>query len=52
VSFVLLRNVSGWLRSRYSSFFAWFGRISLELFLAQYHIWLAADADGEHFRLA
>ena len=31
---------------RYSSFFAWFGRISLELFIGQYHIWLAADTHG------
>ena len=51
VSFVLLRNVSGWLRSRYSSLFAWFGRISLELFIGQYHIWLAADTHGEYFLL-
>ena len=50
VSFVVMRNTFGWVRSRYSSFFAWFGRISLELFLAQYHIWLAADADGRFFQ--
>ena len=36
----------GILRTRYSSFFAWFGRISLELFVCQYHIWLAADTHG------
>jgi hypothetical protein len=29
----VLRNVFGPLRVRYSSFFAWFGRISLELFI-------------------
>ena len=46
ISYVLLRNVSGWLRSRYSTLFAWFGKISLELFICQYHIWLAADAYG------
>ena len=42
----MLRNISGVLRTRYSSFFAWFGRISLELFISQYHIWLAADTHG------
>lgn len=36
----------GILRTRYSTFFAWFGRISLELFVCQYHIWLAADTHG------
>ncbi|XP_050419398.2 N-acetylneuraminate 9-O-acetyltransferase isoform X1 [Patella vulgata] len=46
VSYIFLRNVPGWLRTRYSSFFAWFGRISLELFITQYHIWLAADTHG------
>ncbi|VDI02333.1 Hypothetical predicted protein, partial [Mytilus galloprovincialis] len=46
VSFILIRNVPGWLRTKYSSFFAWFGKISLELFISQYHIWLAADTHG------
>lgn len=45
-SFILIRNVPGYLRSAYSAFFAWFGRISLELFIGQYHIWLAADTKG------
>lgn len=31
VSFIILRNVSGLLRMRYSIFFAWFGKISLEV---------------------
>lgn len=48
VGFILLRNMFGFLRCRYSSFFAWFGRISLELFISQYHIWLAADTHGNH----
>nr|NP_001259226.1 uncharacterized protein Dmel_CG2938, isoform C [Drosophila melanogaster]NP_001284847.1 uncharacterized protein Dmel_CG2938, isoform D [Drosophila melanogaster]NP_570085.1 uncharacterized protein Dmel_CG2938, isoform B [Drosophila melanogaster]ACL88964.1 CG2938-PB [synthetic construct]AAF45907.1 uncharacterized protein Dmel_CG2938, isoform B [Drosophila melanogaster]AAL39645.1 LD22456p [Drosophila melanogaster]AGB95072.1 uncharacterized protein Dmel_CG2938, isoform C [Drosophila melanogaste len=46
VGYVVLRNISGILRTRYSAFFAWFGRISLELFVCQYHIWLAADRHG------
>ncbi|CAK8690462.1 unnamed protein product [Clavelina lepadiformis] len=45
-SFILIRNIPGYLRSGYSSFFAWFGKISLELFVGQYHIWLAADTKG------
>nr|XP_027211250.1 N-acetylneuraminate 9-O-acetyltransferase-like [Penaeus vannamei] len=44
--YIILRNMIGILRTRYSSFFAWFGRISLELFVCQYHIWLAADTHG------
>lgn len=46
IGYVVLRNISGILRTRYSTFFAWFGRISLELFVCQYHIWLAADRHG------
>uniref|UniRef100_A0A8C5NES2 Cas1p 10 TM acyl transferase domain-containing protein n=1 Tax=Gouania willdenowi TaxID=441366 RepID=A0A8C5NES2_GOUWI len=40
------KNIPGYARSLYSSFFAWFGKISLELFICQYHIWLAADTKG------
>ncbi|CAG9761705.1 unnamed protein product [Ceutorhynchus assimilis] len=46
VSYLFLRNVSGMLRTRFSTFFAWFGEFHLELFLSQYHIWLAADTHG------
>ncbi|XP_043225146.1 N-acetylneuraminate 9-O-acetyltransferase-like [Amphibalanus amphitrite] len=46
LSFIVLRNMVGLLRTRYSSLFAWFGRISLELFIGQYHIWLAANTYG------
>ncbi|KAM8982322.1 N-acetylneuraminate 9-O-acetyltransferase isoform X1 [Sarcophilus harrisii] len=46
LAFVLIRNIPGYVRSVYSSFFAWFGKISLELFICQYHIWLAADTRG------
>ncbi|KAJ8897026.1 hypothetical protein PR048_002372 [Dryococelus australis] len=46
VSYIILRNISGVLRTRHSSFFAWFGHISLEMFICQYHVWLAADTHG------
>uniref|UniRef100_A0A914WER7 Cas1p 10 TM acyl transferase domain-containing protein n=1 Tax=Plectus sambesii TaxID=2011161 RepID=A0A914WER7_9BILA len=46
VSYLALRNVFGSVRTRVSTFFSWFGRISLELFTAQYHLWLAADGHG------
>lgn len=46
VSYIVLRNLLTWLRTRYSTFFAWFGRISLELFVTQYHVWLVADTHG------
>jgi len=46
VSFTILRNLAGFVRSRYSSFFAWFGKLHVELFIAQYHIWLGADTHG------
>ncbi|XP_025020472.1 N-acetylneuraminate 9-O-acetyltransferase isoform X5 [Python bivittatus] len=46
LAFILIRNTPGYARSVYSSFFAWFGRISLELFICQYHIWLSADTKG------
>lgn len=31
LSYIILRNMSGLLRARYSTFFAWFGKISLEV---------------------
>jgi hypothetical protein len=31
VSYIFVRNIFGWVRSRYSTFFAWFGRIALEV---------------------
>ncbi|KAG7295882.1 hypothetical protein JYU34_020966 [Plutella xylostella] len=46
VSYILLRNVSGALRTRHSTLFAWIGTFTLELFASQSHIWLAADTHG------
>ncbi|XP_065051911.1 N-acetylneuraminate 9-O-acetyltransferase-like [Rhopilema esculentum] len=45
-SYLLLRNVPTCIRTRFSSFFAWIGKMSVELFVAQYHIWLASDSQG------
>jgi hypothetical protein len=46
ISYILLRNIPLFLRQHYSPFFSWFGNISLELFVAQYHIWLIANGHG------
>lgn len=46
VAFVILRNSTERLSRSYSRLFAWFGRCSLETFVLQYHIWLAADSRG------
>ncbi|GFW13656.1 n-acetylneuraminate 9-O-acetyltransferase [Trichonephila clavipes] len=31
LSYIILRNISSYLRTKYSMFFAWFGNISLEI---------------------
>lgn len=46
LSVILFRNTIGILRSHYSVFFAWVGSMSLELFVGQYHVWLAEDTTG------
>lgn len=46
LAFVHLRNSSRSLRNYYSEAFAWIGKISLETFILQYHIWMAADTKG------
>ncbi|KNC75147.1 hypothetical protein SARC_12319 [Sphaeroforma arctica JP610] len=45
-SFVLLRNVYGPFRGVVSRFFCFMGKISLELFLLQCHVWLGSDTKG------
>lgn len=46
LAFIHLRNSTRLLRNHYSGIFAWVGRVSLETFVLQYHIWLAADTQG------
>lgn len=46
MSFIILRNTIDFLRERCSFLFSWIGKISLELFVCSYHIWLAADSKG------
>ena len=46
MGYIILRNLLGSVRSRYSSLFAWLGAIHVEMFVCQYHIWLAADTHG------
>jgi hypothetical protein len=46
LAFIILRNATTALRNYHSTFFAWLGTFSLETFVLQYHIWLAADTKG------
>jgi hypothetical protein len=46
LAFVLLRNATPILRAASSSFFAFIGTCSLETYILQYHIWLAAGTSS------
>ncbi|KAI9709640.1 MAG: hypothetical protein M1828_002382, partial [Chrysothrix sp. TS-e1954] len=46
MAFIHLRNCTRSMRNNYSTAYAWIGKISLETFVLQYHIWLAADTTG------
>jgi N-acetylneuraminate 9-O-acetyltransferase len=44
LTYLMLRNSCSWLRCRASVLAAFVGQRSLELYVLQYHVWLAADA--------
>ncbi|KAF4450417.1 hypothetical protein F53441_6416 [Fusarium austroafricanum] len=46
LAFVAMRNVSGPVRDYHSKAMAWLGRCSLETYILQFHILLAADGNG------
>ncbi|KAI9024909.1 10 TM acyl transferase domain found in Cas1p-domain-containing protein [Phycomyces nitens] len=46
LAFVVLRNATVRLRNTSSRFYAFIGKISLETFIGQFHMWLAGDTRG------
>lgn len=44
IGYILARNCCGWLRERYLFPLTWIGRITLETYLCQHHLYLANDA--------
>jgi hypothetical protein len=43
-SFLVLRNLTPALRRTHLRLYAWLGEMSLELYILQFHVWMAADA--------
>lgn len=43
LAFCVLRNATPWLRSTSSQFFIFFGQCSLETFIIQFHLFIAAE---------
>lgn len=46
ISYIIARNGLWRISTYFSPLFVWIGSFSLELFVLQYHIWLAADSKG------
>jgi hypothetical protein len=46
LAFIALRNVCSHVRNYHSMAMAWLGRCSLELYILQFHLLLAADSNG------
>ncbi|KAF4965650.1 hypothetical protein FSARC_6587 [Fusarium sarcochroum] len=46
LAFIAIRNVSAPVRNFYSKAMAWLGRCSLETYILQFHLLLAADTNG------
>lgn len=46
IAFITLRNISATIRNYHSKAMAWLGRCSLETYILQYHILMAADTEG------
>jgi len=43
-TFLILRNLTPALRGVHLRLFAWLGEMSLELYILQFHVWMAGDA--------
>ena len=44
LAFIFLRNLTPWLRTHNLFLFTWCGRITLETYILQFHVWLSDDA--------
>ena len=44
IAYIVLRNLTPWLRTHNMFVFTWCGRITLETYILQFHVWLSDDA--------